>query len=394
MATTPKRVLYVEGNVDGTVGGSYFSLLYLVANLERQRYEPVVVFAADTPLLPRFHAAGVRTLIRPMPAAVRLPGAPGRLAAKGLNFWRGLVLEPLRLAALLRRERVDLVHLNNSIIRNHPWMVAAYFAGVPCITHERGINQRFPMRARILARRLQSIICISAAVRENFHARGLGKLRLVTIHNGLDPASMCPTRPESAIRQELGVGPQQRLVGMIGNLRRWKGQDVVVRAVGLLRDEFPDLVCVLVGDSSPSDAAYRQEVDSLIDAWRLQGRVIITGYRDDVASYVAPLEIQIHASVSPEPFGRVLLEGMALSKPLVASGGGAVPEIVVDGQTGLLCEPGSPESFATALRSLLTDPRRGAAMGRAGQERLCAEFSIQHNVNETQALYDRLLSHS
>jgi glycosyltransferase involved in cell wall biosynthesis len=334
----------------------------------------------------------MRTLIRPMPAAVRLPGDLGRLVAKGLNFGRGLVIEPVRLAALLRRERIDLVHLNNSIIRNHPWMVAAYLAGVPCITHERGINERFPMRARLLARSLRSVICISAAVRENFETRGLGQLRLVTIHNGLDPASMNPTRPESAIRRELGCGPLQRLVGMIGNLRRWKGQDVVIRAVGLLRDEFPDLVCVLVGDTSPADAAYRKEVDSLIETLQLRQRVIITGYRDDVANYIAPLEIQIHASVSPEPFGRVLLEGMAMSKPLVASGGGAVPEIVIDGHTGLLCEPGSPESFAAALRSLLKNPARGAAMGQAGHQRLCAEFSIQHNVIETQALYDRLLS--
>jgi len=164
MATAAKRVLYVEGNVDGTVGGSYFSLLYLVCNLDRARYEPIVVFAADTALLPRFHAAGIRTLIRPLPPAVRLRGPLGRLLAKGVNFWRGMVAEPLRLAALLRRERIALVHLNNSIVRNHSWMVGAMLAGVPCITHERGINERFPLRARLLARRLAAVICISAVM--------------------------------------------------------------------------------------------------------------------------------------------------------------------------------------------------------------------------------------
>jgi len=331
-------------------------------------------------------------MIRPLPPATRLRGALGRLIAKGVNFWRGMVAEPLRLAALLRRERIDLVHLNNSIVRNHSWMVGAMLAGVPCVTHERGINERFPMRARLLAQRLKAVVCISAAVRDNFVARGLGGLRLVTIHNGLDPASMQVTRSVEDVRAELGVGLEQRLVGMIGNIKQWKGQGVVIRAIGLLRDEFPALTCVLVGDSSPADAAYRKEVDGLIDELGLRGRILITGYRTDVANYVAALDVQIHASVAPEPFGRVLLEGMALSKPLVASGGGAVPEIVVDGQTGLLFEPGNPAALASALRSLLAEPARAEAMGRAGRERLEAEFSIRHNVHETQSMYDRVLA--
>ena len=314
------------------------------------------------------------------------------MVAKGLNFWRGLVLEPLRLASLLRRERIDLVHLNNSIVRNHPWMIAARLAGVSCITHERGINTKFPARARWLGKGLDAVVCISAAVRDNFDARGLGHLPLVTIHNGLDPDSMCTTRSTTEIRKELGLDAAQRLVGIIGNIKPWKGQEVVIRAIGLLSDEFPDLACVLVGDTSPDDAAYRDRIETLVDQLALRGRVLVTGYRTDIANYVALLEIQIHASIAPEPFGRVLLEGMALSKPLVASGGGAVPEIVVDGSTGLLFEPGDPEALATALRTLLRDPTRATAMGHAGRQRLESEFSIRHNVSETQALYDRILA--
>ena len=392
MAPTAIRILYVEGNVDGTVGGSYFSLLYLVSNLDRSHYEPTVVFAADTALMPQFHAAGIRTHIRPMSPPSRLSGPGGRLVSKIINFWRGMVVEPIRLAAYLRRERIGLVHLNNSIVRNHPWMLGATLARIPCITHERGINEHFPLRARLLARRLSAVICISAAVRQNFETRGLGGLRLITIHNGLDPETMRPNRSATEIRSDLGLGPERRLVGMIGNIKQWKGQDVVVRAVQLLREEFPELACVFVGDSSPADAAYRAKVESMIDELDLRRHVQITGYRTDIANYVAALEIQIHASVAPEPFGRVLLEAMALSKPLVASGGGAVPEIVVDGESGLLFEPGDPESLAARLRSLLANPNHARAMGDNGRRRLEANFSIAHNVAETQRLYDDLLS--
>ena len=390
MKNAKQRMLYVEGNLDGTIGGSYFSLLFLVAGLDRTRFEPIVVFATPNSLLPRFEAAGVRTLIVP-------PAEPGKafagsVIAKALNFFRGFVLEPWRLARILKRERIDLVHLNNSIRRNHPWMLAARLRGVPCITHERGINLGFKPRDRKLAHGLRSVICISGAVRDNFVERGLGDLPLVTIYNGLDPAQMQVTRSAEDVRSEIGVAPQTRLVGIVGNIKPWKGQEVVVRAMGLIARDFPNVTCVLIGDTSPNETFYREQITALARELGVEGQVRITGFRSDVANYINALDVQIHASIEPEPFGRVLLEGMALSKPLAASNGGAVPEIVVHGDTGLLFEPGNPQALADALRSLLAEPARALAMGMAGRTRLESDFSIRRNIELTQELYDRLLN--
>lgn len=391
--TIPERILYVDSNVDGTVGGAYFSLLYLVSGLDRTRYAPLVVFSSPTILAPQFEAAGAQTLVQPLKPPVQFAGPIGRLIAKCANFILGFVLEPIRLARLLRQQHVSLVHLNNSIIRNHPWMLAALLARVPCITHERGINERVSHRVRVLARSLRAVICISAAVRDNLIAIGLGQLRLVTVHNGLEPASMCARRSAAQVRAELGLATGQRLIGVIGNVKPWKGQEVVVRAMGLLRDKYPDLACVFVGDTSNAERDYLGRIDALVTELGLTGRIKTTGYRGDIADFVAALDIQVHASIAPEPFGRVLLEAMALSKPLVASGGGAVPEIVVDGETGLIFEPGAPEDLARCLRILLDDPELGQAMGRAGYARLQERFNIAANVRETQNLYRDLLGH-
>lgn len=271
-----RRILYVEGNVDGTIGGSFFSLLFLVAALDRTRYEPVVLFAVPNELEPRFHAAGVRTLVRGMAPATVLPTPVGRLAAKAVNFVRGWIAEPARLARLLREERIDLLHLNNSITRNHPWMLAARRAGIPCITHERGINFVFQPRARNLARGLAAVISISKAVTDNFAERGLGSLPIVTIHNGLDPDELQVTRPPDELRAELGIAPGARIVGIVGNIKLWKGQEVVIRAIAALRAEFPDLVCLLIGDTSTSDAVYRERIGALIAELGLERAVIIT----------------------------------------------------------------------------------------------------------------------
>jgi glycosyltransferase involved in cell wall biosynthesis len=387
-----RRILYVEGNVDGTIGGSYFSLLFLVSGLDRARFDPLVVFARENTLIPRFHARNVPTMVCPPARPVRWGGALGRICAKATNFATGVFWDPLRLARILRRERIVLVHLNNSITRNHPWMIAASLAGIPCITHERGINEKFDQSARLLARRLGAVVCISKAVAENFVTRGLGDLPLVTIHNGLDPAEMRVTRDTAEIRDELRVSPSARLIGIVGNIKPWKGQELVLRAMAQLRDEFPDVVCLLIGDSPEGDEQYRREIQDTIDRRGLVDRVVVTGFRSDVANYVNALEIQVHASVLPEPFGRVLLEAMALGKPLVASNAGGVPEIVIHGTTGLLFEPGNADALAGCLRQLLSDPPSARAFGQAGRQRLETDFSIAHHVAEIQALYDRVLS--
>ena len=217
-----------------------------------------------------------------------------------------------------------------------------------------------------LAPRLGAVICISKAVEDNFVARGLEDLNLLTIHNGLDPAEMRVTRDANELRAELGVSPTARLIGLVGNLKQWKGQELVVHAMDQLRDEFPDTVCLLIGDTSTDEPSYRRQIEQLVERRGLNNRVLITGFRSDVANYVNLLDIQVHASVAPEPFGRVLLEAMALSKPLVASNAGGVPEIVIDGTTGLLFEPKNVGALAGCLRQLLRDPARARMFGTSG----------------------------
>jgi glycosyltransferase involved in cell wall biosynthesis/O-antigen/teichoic acid export membrane protein len=386
------RILYVEGNEDGTIGGSYLSLLFLVSGLDRTRFEPLVLFARENSLIPRFHQRNVRTMVRPPARSVRWRGRVGRSCGKAINFATAVIWQPLRLALLLRREQVALVHLNNTVRRNHPWMIAAWLARVPCITHERGINDEFSQTDHILSRRLRAVICISKAVEDNFVARGLGELNLLTIHNGLDPAEMRVTRDANELRTELGVSSTARLIGLVGNIKPWKGQELVIYAMEQLRDEFPDVVCLLIGDTSDDATDYRREIEQLIDRRGLNHRVLITGFRSDVANYVNLLDIQVHASVSPEPFGRVLLEGMALCKPLVASNAGGVPEIVIDGTTGLLFEPKNVDALAGCLRQLLRDPARARMFGKAGRRRLETDFSVTSNVTRTQDLYSTLLA--
>lgn len=394
----PIKIAYCEHNVDGTVGGSYYSLLYLVKGLDRARYEPIVIFYTHHSLLSAFRDAGVETHVWPQPPAFSF-GATARgwlrppllLLQKGLNVLRTFVIPAVVRVWFLRRRGVHIVHLNNSVLYNHDWMLAAKLAGRTCVTHERGINDRFPRAARYFGRRLDAVICISEAVRQNMRNRGADFRNLVTIHNGLDPEALRVQSSPEALRAEHGLTADHRAVCMIGNIKAWKGQDTLMRAMDKVRRVCPAVRCILVGDTSPSDREYESMLRALVGSLGLDGYVIFAGFRKNVADYLMMCDVMVHASVLPEPFGRVILEGMACRKPVIGSRAGAIPEIIEEGKTGLTFPPGDAERLADALIAVVTDPAQAQRMGQRGYDRLVRHFHIGRNVEATQRTYESLL---
>ncbi len=400
----PINVLYCENNIDGTVGGSYYSLLYLVKNLDRQRFHPIVIFYTEHTLLPVYRDAGVETHVWKKAESFTFGSAhhkvgkllgPFRSIAlicqKLLNFVRGFLLPALERARYIKQKGIRIVHLNNSVLYNHDWMLAAKLAGVKCVTHERGINEWFPPSARYFAKGLDAVVCISDAVQRNMRERGADFGNLHVIHNGLDPNSMRARVPPATLRATYGIARDTIVIGMLGNIRAWKGQDTLIRAIDIVRATVPSIRCLLVGDTSPFDKEYEHSLHELIASLRLEGHVIFTGFQRNVGDFLAMFDIVVHASVLPEPFGRVILEAMACKKPVIGARAGAIPEIIEEGQTGLTFPPGDSESLANAILGLVGDQERIQQFGENGYARLVAEFHIARNVEATQHLYGKII---
>ena len=386
--------------MDGTIGGSYYSLLYLIRGLDRARYEPLVVFYTAHRLLDAFRDAGAETIVwpRPRPFALdrRLPDRlqwlrwPVVVAGKALNLLRGLLIPALSRAWFLVAKRIDIVHLNSSITRNHDWMLAAMLAGRKCVTHERGINQRYSAVSRYFGRRLDAVVCVSEAVRQNMRDRAGDWRNLLVIHNGLDPAAMRVRTSPLALRQAYGIAPEAPVVVMVGNIKGWKGQDILVRAIAAVRRVCPRVRCVLVGDTSPLDQDYARAVSELVESLGLGDCITFAGSHEHVADFLAMSDIVVHASVLPEPFGRVVLEAMACRRPVIGSNSGGVPEIIEHGETGLLFPPGDVYRLADALVRLITNEEEARRMGEKGYDRLVSRFHIARNVEATERVYTSL----
>ena len=155
----------------------------------------------------------------------------------------------------------------------------------------------------------------------------------------------------------------------------------------MIQKQYPNAVCMLIGDVSPADMDYKLHLDRLISDLQIRDKIVFTGYTDDVGSHLAALDIAIHTSVAPEPFGRVLIEAMALRKPLVGAAEGAVPEIIDDGKTGLLFRPGNAKQLAHCILKLLDNPETPLKWLVGALYALTQTFHVDTNIRKTETLY-------
>jgi glycosyltransferase involved in cell wall biosynthesis len=178
---------------------------------------------------------------------------------------------------------------------------------------------------------------------------------------------------------------------MVGRLQPWKGQDRLLRAHHLLREEGRKLHTLIVGgDAHGLSSEYAASLPALVTELGLDGEVTLTGQVTEPGRYIERMDVLVNAS-DPEPFGIVLLEAMARAVPVVAVASGGPLEIVRDGETGLLASSGEPAALATALRALLDDPGLRARIGQAGRERFLENYTDQEMRARLLARFQELI---
>lgn len=392
----PKRILFVEGNTDGTVGGSYFLMYDLIMGLDRSRFLPVAVYRRDNFVAERLRQAGVEVVViaphQPLVFGANWLNVLLAPVKKLVNAVTGFIVPAVAYAGFLRRRNIDIVNLNNSITRNHPWIVAAWLTRIPCITHEMGINKHYSRLSRFLGRRLAAVICLSHAILDAMRAGDAASDNTLVIHCGIDPLRYRQIESPEQLRLKHAIPGSAHVIGVVGNLRAWKGQEIIVRATGLLLAKYPSIRCVLAGGHTQNDLRYLNHLKELCRQLGIEDNVVFAGFQQNSIDYMRLMDVVAHTSIHPEPFGIVTLEAMLLAKPLVSTTIGGPAEVVVNGVTGILVDPGKPKLLADAIGSLLADPGAAAEMGRRGLQRLQSEFSLQKNLSQTTAVYDRILN--
>ncbi len=404
-------VLYLD--TAPTAGGSVVSLYELLRNLDRSSFVPTVLACTPHRYVERFRDLGLEVVVwnahgtrdhRPQWVNKAKRSAPVdwlRGRAMGARLYHGLGFAVLlrrrvwprarAIQSIIRRRSIDLVHTNIRVGHDREGILAARMAGVPCVSHIRDFEE-LNWFDRRLAGMVARFIYISKAVQQCHLKAGVphGKGRVV--YNAVDLSAFGGAVDVAGVRKALGLTVDDLVVGMMGRLDRWKGQDVFLRAMALVMEAVPQARGVVIGDPVPYDERYRGALLALRDELGLGTNVRFHPFQQDVPSTMSALDLVVLASTSPEPFGRVLIEAMAAGKPVVATDAGATREIIEDGTHGLLVPAGDAQALAKAIVRILTNPDRAEAMGGKGRERVQSQFGIQQYVSGVQAVYRELLA--
>jgi glycosyltransferase involved in cell wall biosynthesis len=295
-----------------------------------------------------------------------------------------------KVTRVLREERPDVLHTH---------LPRADFAGAFARISDSGLVWICSVHAlysqdwagrwslpffNLLWRRADAMLCISHGVRDWLVGRGLPADKARVIHYGIEPEKFF--EPRVNLRKQWGLNGHV-VIGSLGRLEPRKGHDLLITAMSILAKRLPNARLLIAGHDP---WGYGATLGGLIDRLGLGEKVRLVGFQSDVSSFFDALDVFAFAS-SSEGFGQVLVEAMAARKPVVASKISPLTEIVVDEETGLLVEDGTPTSYADHLFRLLSHPEEREHMGRLGQERVRKCFTADKMSQATLSLYEELL---
>ncbi len=306
------------------------------------------------------------------------------------------------LIRLIKAENVSLVHARS---RAPAWAAepAARKTGVPFVTTYHGTyNERSWLKKRYNRIMVSSdrVIAISEFIANLVKQRYSTPDALIRIiHRGADLNAFNPSVIGAGRLQKLqkawGILDHTRVILLPGRLTRWKGQSTLIAAFAVLkaRQDVSDIAVVLAGDAE-GRTGYLEELDRQCRKLGLSGReVIFAGQCNDMPAATMLADVVVSASIEPEAFGRVMAEGGAMGKPVIASRIGAAPEIIREGETGWLVPPGNPEALADALQTALSlTPEERGQLARQAKERISKSFSVASMSQKTLAVYRELLA--
>lgn len=367
------RVLFLDHA--GVLGGAELCLLDIARCYDGPR---TVLLLSDGPFREALERAGVGVEVLPAAGAVSGVKREGG-AARSLRALPGVLGLALRTARLARRYDAIYANSQKALVIG---ALAGALARRPVVWHLHDVitAEHFSNSNRSLAvllgnRLVTRVVANSEASARAFVESGGRAAKVRIVYNGIDPAPFEHAGPEEsrALRRELGLPDDAPVVGAFSRLAPWKGQHVFLEALALL----PKVHALIVGEALFGEEDYARDLRERASYLGVARRTHFLGFREDVPRLMRLSDVVVHASVAPEPFGRMIVEGMLARRPVVASRAGGALEIVEDGTSGLLVRPGDHDALASALGGLLSEPSRARVLAERGHASAVRRFSLE-----------------
>ena len=389
----------------GQTGGAEAALHELLAGLRQSHpsWSLRLIVASDGPLVARVEALGVPVRVLPFPRALARLGDWG----VGRGWWRRLVflarcvgvalpaLQYLRrLRHMLQADAPDVIHTNG--LKMHVLGAWARPRRSAVLWHLHDYAARRPVIARLLRRNAHhcsAVVANSRSVADDARAV-CGEVPVHAVWNAVDLERFSPSGPQIDLDALSGLPAAHGVVrvGLVATFARWKGHEIFLRALAMLPASVPVRAYIIGGpvyETSGSQVSMGELTD-LVASLGLDGRVGFTGFVQDSSTAMRALDVVVHASTDPEPFGLVIVEAMACGKPIVASLAGGATELTEPGVNALGFPPGDAAALARCLEDLVQDHRLRQRLGDAGRSTAERYFNRRRMAGELTPIYQSL----
>jgi len=292
-----------------------------------------------------------------------------------------------RLRHVLRARRIDVIHAHKGRARTLA-ILAGFVGPRPPLVLNRGVSF-VPGRLNRLGyttRRVSAIVAVCRSIKDDLVAVGIPGEKIEVIYSGTDVRRFHPGVDGAALRRELGLAPADFVVTQIG-VRSWRGWSDTLDAMARVAPHVAAARLVFIGAPHPAIARLSDEAR----ARGIGDRVLVVGPREDMPEVMAASDVVVDASWAGLGITGSIREALACERPVVATKLAGMPELVTDGETGLLVPPRSPDALAAAILRLHADPTWRHELARAGRKRVDAGFSLDAKVDATERLYRRLV---
>jgi glycosyltransferase involved in cell wall biosynthesis len=395
------RIAFIDPfEIISYLGGSHVSLLGIMHDLKKMGHTVTLLSPGNKGLLvKRTEERAIPVIAFPLPKLFDT-----RVNYRGKNYFNifaalcdfaALALASFSLANRFRRNGFEIVHANQMVISIAAG-IAARLSGIPCVWHIREnpsssvpriVIKLYAMLAKVLADR----IIVNSKYTANVFRGSMIFEKISIVPIGIEePVGVTTCFLRENLNRKIGISSSASVVSIYGRLIPMKGHDILIRALDILVSKKLD-VHLLVAGHSPDNNPYVLYLQSMIRQLKLSDRVHFLGFVDNVNEVLSVSDVVVSASKEPETFGRTLIEAMALSKPVIATTTGAQTEIVRDGVTGYLVQPGCPEELASRLEELILSRELALRMGNAGRARYRSEYTLDVSIKRLVGIYKELL---
>lgn len=403
--SAPENILYVENGIG--YGGAIICLRHLVRNLDRNRYCPIIVTGRSTP---EYAGIAEEALWRPItdryvdvvPIRDRLAKSRWPDAIPGLKFLLSQLLARiddlfnflpffLRLFCLAIRTKPILIHVNNEPLCNRAGIMVGKCLHIPVICHVRGVPEGSTSMAWFY-RQVDHFIPVSRWISDGIGPLGIEENKRTVVYDGIELASLDLNASGSDFRDLHNIPRDAFAVGLVGLLIPWKGQRLFIQAAKNLRNRVADLKMVMVGGTPEECIGYEKELRAEVKLAGLDDVVVFTGHIADMQNAYNGLDIIVSASTSPEPLGTVVIECLAMRRPLVAPDHGGAAEMCDHDIDALLFKAGDAASLADEIYRLYQSEALRESLSMNAREKALKTFSVNIHAENVQRVYEQVLN--